>query len=153
MDGMAPNRSPRSPQTCDRHLTRAFEFLGKRWNGVLIGTLSVGPASFAELCRAVPGISQSVLSDRLSELTTAGLVHREVVDGPPVGVVYRVTPAGLALAPALGELARWAHENLPELPPEPGGAQPTPPAPPEPAARAAPARRGGPRRPSRALRA
>jgi DNA-binding HxlR family transcriptional regulator len=143
---MAPNRSPRNPQTCDRHLARAFEFLGKRWNGVLIGTLSVGPASFAELARVVPGISESVLSDRLSELTAAGLVRREVVEGPPVGVVYHVTPAGLALAPALGELARWAHENLPEASPAPSL-----PAAPKPVAPAAPpARSGGARRPSRA---
>jgi DNA-binding HxlR family transcriptional regulator len=37
-----------------------------------------------------------------------------VVEGPPVGVHYQLTPAGLALIPVLQELARWAHENLPE---------------------------------------
>lgn len=116
---MEPRPPARNPQTCDRHLSRAFELLGKRWNGVLIGTLSVGPASFAELSRVVSGISESVLSDRLSELGAAGLVHREVVAGPPLGVVYHLTPAGLALAPALGELIRWAHEHLPECSPLP----------------------------------
>jgi DNA-binding HxlR family transcriptional regulator len=102
---------------CDRYLTRAFAFLGKRWSGMLIGALSGGPASFAELCRGVPGISESVLSDRLSELAAAGLVRREVDEGPPVGVHYRLTAAGLALTPVLEELARWAHENLAEPPP------------------------------------
>ena len=81
---------------------------------MLIGTLSGGPASFAELCRGVPGISESVLSDRLSELAAAGLVRREVTEGPPVGVHYQLTAAGLALTPVLKELARWAYENLPE---------------------------------------
>src|SRR2546421_12835166 len=83
---MTRNRTSHAPHTCDRHLTRAFAFLGKRWNGMLIGALSGGPASFAELCRGVPGISESVLSDRLSELAAAGLVRREVDEGPPVGV-------------------------------------------------------------------
>jgi DNA-binding HxlR family transcriptional regulator len=111
---MPASRTDHRPHTCDRQLTRAFAFLGKRWNGVLIGTLSSGPASFTELCRGVHGISESVLSDRLSELAAAGLVNREVVEGPPVGVHYQLAPAGQALIPVLHELARWAHDNLPE---------------------------------------
>jgi DNA-binding HxlR family transcriptional regulator len=111
---MPASRTDHQPHTCDRQLTRAFAFLGKRWNGVLIGTLSGGPASFKELCRGVPGISESVLSDRLGELTAAGLIHREVTEGPPLGVHYRLTPAGVALIPVLEELGRWAYENLPE---------------------------------------
>ena len=37
------------PRACDAALTRAFSFLGKRWNGVLLGALVQGPAGFAEL--------------------------------------------------------------------------------------------------------
>jgi DNA-binding HxlR family transcriptional regulator len=64
----APEHEPRA---CDAALSRAFEFLGKRWNGVLLGTLIQGPAGFAELKRGL-GISDSMLSDRLLELTRAG---------------------------------------------------------------------------------
>ena len=98
---------------CDHALARAFEFLGKRWNGIILGTLTKGPAAFSELRRAVAGISDSVLSDRLTELTGAGLVQRTVQEGPPVAVSYRLTSAGLALLPALRELAIWATDNLP----------------------------------------
>jgi DNA-binding HxlR family transcriptional regulator len=110
---MAPH-SPahHSPRTCDAGLTRAFAFLGKRWNGVLLGTLGSGPAGFAELTRALPGISESVLSDRLGELTRVGLVRRTVRQGPPVGVSYELTERGAAVLPALEALARWAEENL-----------------------------------------
>ena len=100
-------------QSCDAALARAFEFLGKRWNGVILGTLTSGPAAFSELRRAVVGISDSVLSDRLSELASAGLVLRTVQEGPPVAVSYRLTQAGLALLPALRELMIWATEHLP----------------------------------------
>jgi DNA-binding HxlR family transcriptional regulator len=115
MGGMARERdTAHEPRACDAALARAFEFLGKRWNGVLLGTLLAGPAGFSELRRSVAGISDSVLSDRLVELTRAGLVQRLVREGPPVTVDYRLTPAGAALLPALRELTTWASDNLPE---------------------------------------
>src|ERR1700761_654604 len=101
------------PRACDAALTQAFGFLGKRWNGVLLGTLVQGPAGFAELKRAVAGISDSMLSDRLTELAAAGLVQRTVDGGPPVAVSYQATPAGQALVPALEALTSWAGTNLP----------------------------------------
>jgi DNA-binding HxlR family transcriptional regulator len=100
-------------RACDGALARAFGFLGKRWNGVLLGTLISGPAGFSELRRAVAGISDSVLSERLTGLCQAGLVQRSVDEGPPVSVHYALTPAGEALLPALQALTTWAAENLP----------------------------------------
>lgn len=97
---------------CGSALARAFEFLGKRWNGLILGTLFAGPAGFAELRRAVGGISDSVLAERLAELSKAGLVVRTVDPGPPLAVTYVLTPAGRALLPALRELTKWAAENL-----------------------------------------
>jgi DNA-binding HxlR family transcriptional regulator len=101
------------PRACDAALARAFGFLGKRWNGVILGTLTTGPAGFSELRRAVSGISDSVLSERLAELCAAGLVLRSVDEGPPVAVSYTLTPAGQALLPAMQALTTWATENLP----------------------------------------
>ncbi|MFE5874587.1 winged helix-turn-helix transcriptional regulator [Rhodococcus sp. NPDC056506] len=101
------------PRACDGALARAFGFLGKRWNGVILGTLLNGPAGFSELKRAVGGISDSVLSERLTELAGAGLVTRTVDAGPPIAVEYELTASGQALLPALSELTTWAAENLP----------------------------------------
>jgi DNA-binding HxlR family transcriptional regulator len=97
----------------DGALMRAFDLLGKRWTGVLLGTLSGGPSGFRALARAVEGISDSVLSDRLAELTEAGLVSRTVADGPPLSVTYALTDAGRALLPALARISRWAEDHLP----------------------------------------
>jgi DNA-binding HxlR family transcriptional regulator len=97
---------------CDRALVHAFAFLGKRWNGVILGTLIEGAASFSELRRAVEGISDSVLSERLTELGAAGLVSRTVDEGPPLAVSYALTESGAALLPALTELTTWARANL-----------------------------------------
>lgn len=68
---------------------------------------------FADLRRAIPGISERMLSDRLTELGAATLVVREVDEGPPLRVSYRLTDAGAALEPALQELAAWAEKHLP----------------------------------------
>ncbi|MGR3936681.1 winged helix-turn-helix transcriptional regulator [Streptomyces sp. BRA346] len=98
----------------DGSMTRVFELFGKRWTGLIVAVLTEQGAYFAELRRAIPGISERMLSDRLTELSTAGLVLREVDHGPPLRVAYRLTEAGKALEPALKELARWAETYLPE---------------------------------------
>ena len=96
----------------DAALARAFDLLGKRWTGVVLGTLSGGPAGFRALSRAVEGISDSMLTERLGELTRAGLVTRAVDEGPPVSVAYALTDAGRALLPALEQISRWAEQHL-----------------------------------------
>ena len=60
--------------SADETLTRAFDLLGKRWTGVMLATLRDSAVGFRVLSRAIPGISDSVLSDRLSELADAGLI-------------------------------------------------------------------------------
>jgi DNA-binding HxlR family transcriptional regulator len=95
-------------------LARAFRFLGKRWNAVVLGHLGAGPVGFRELSRAIDGISDSVLSDRLSDLAAGGLIERTVDHGPPLAVSYALTNRGRALMPALDQIAVWAAENLPE---------------------------------------
>ncbi|MFE7775511.1 winged helix-turn-helix transcriptional regulator [Streptomyces sp. NPDC057445] len=105
-----------SEQTCkkvDVAITRVFELFGKRWTGPIVSVLMQRPVHFAELRRAIPGISERMLSDRLTELGAAGLIVREVDDGPPLRVAYRLTEAGAALEPALKELGRWAEAYLP----------------------------------------
>ena len=112
-----PDRQPPvDAEACvraDAALVRAFDLLGRRWTGVVLGTLSGGPAGFRAISRAVDGISDSVLSDRLSELCNVGLATRTVDEGPPISVAYELTDAGRALLPALEQITRWAEQHLP----------------------------------------
>lgn len=107
------HRTGQDPRACNDALARAFRFLGKRWNGVLLATLLDGSAGFAELKRAIAGISDSMLSDRLAELAGAGLVRRSVEAGPPVSVAYELTEAGRGILPAMRALTTWANVHLP----------------------------------------
>ncbi|GGN66005.1 transcriptional regulator [Streptomyces albiflavescens] len=104
-------------QQVNDDMARVFQLFGKRWTGLVVAVLLQRPVHFAELRRAIPGISERMLSDRLTELGVAGLVVREVDEGPPLRVSYRLTEAGAALEPALKELGSWAERYLPESAP------------------------------------
>lgn len=97
---------------CDRALTQVFSLLGKRWTGMILGVLLEGPRRFAEIARAMPQITDGMLSSRLSELREAGLVERRIIEGPPVATLYGLTPSGQALRPALTALREWAREHM-----------------------------------------
>ena len=87
----------------------AIELIGKRWSGAILLVLMDGPQRFAELPRAVPGLSDRLLSQRLRELEEAGLIERRVEAGQPVRVTYELSPMGAELRPALDGLQDWAQ--------------------------------------------
>src|SRR5258708_38609345 len=97
----------------DAALARAFGFLGKRWNAVILGVLGDGPAGFRELSRAIGPISDSVLSQRLAALSAAGLITRPGAPGPPVSVAYPLPRCRKAPLPAPAQVARRADELVP----------------------------------------
>jgi len=90
------------------HFHAAIELIGKRWTGAILSSLTEGPLRFGELSRAVPGVSDRLLSTRLRELEEEGLVEREVEAGAPVKVTYSLTEKGADLGPVIGELRQWA---------------------------------------------
>jgi DNA-binding HxlR family transcriptional regulator len=91
------------------HFHAAIELIGKRWTGAILSALTEGPLRFGELARAVPGLSDRLLSQRLRELEQEGLVQRDVEPGSPVRVTYSLTEAGAELGPAISELKAWAR--------------------------------------------
>jgi DNA-binding HxlR family transcriptional regulator len=86
----------------------AIELIGKRWTGAILCALTERPMRYGELGKAVPGLSDRLLSQRLRELEDEGLVEREVEAGTPVRVTYSLTATGEDLGPAIRELKAWA---------------------------------------------
>jgi len=101
-------------QTCPRY-EHAIQVLGKRWTGLLLNALMQGPRRFCELTALVEGLSDRVLSDRLRELETEGVVKRVVYPQIPVRVEYQLTEKGYALKPVIEAIHAWAAEWV-ELP-------------------------------------
>ncbi|HWB70120.1 MAG TPA: helix-turn-helix domain-containing protein [Solirubrobacterales bacterium] len=91
------------------HFHAAIELIGKRWTGAIVCALIERPRRFGELARAIPGLSDRLLSQRLRELEEEGVVQREVEPGSPVRVTYSLTEKGAGLSPAIGELRLWAQ--------------------------------------------
>jgi DNA-binding HxlR family transcriptional regulator len=91
------------------HFHAAIELIGKRWTGAIVFALTEGPLRYGELGKAVPGLSDRLLSKRLRELEREGLVERQVEPGSPVRVSYSLTEAGAELRPAIAELKEWAR--------------------------------------------
>lgn len=99
-------------ETLSEPLARVMTMLGKRWSGVVLSTLMQGPVHFNELKRAIPGINDRILNERLIELAELDLVRRTVIDAGPIRVRYELTDHGAAMRPAISELTRWAEEHL-----------------------------------------
>ncbi|MDQ0228906.1 winged helix-turn-helix transcriptional regulator [Metabacillus malikii] len=87
----------------------AFRLLGKRWNGIIIHVLLDGPKRFKDLTEIIPNISQKMLSERLKELESEGLLERLVIAETPVKVIYRLTEKGARLQTVMNELKDWAN--------------------------------------------
>jgi DNA-binding HxlR family transcriptional regulator len=97
------------PARVSPEFRHAVELIGKRWTGGIIWALSERPHFFGELCQAVPGLSDRLLSRRLRELEREELVERSVHPGTPARVSYALTEKGMALRPAIRELCSWAQ--------------------------------------------
>lgn len=77
--------------------------LGHRWNALVLYHLSLDSRRFGELHACIPTVTAKVLSERLAELVTRGLVMR--VDNR-----YELTCAGASLMPILHSIERWAAQ-------------------------------------------
>lgn len=81
----------------------ALNFIGDRWALLVVRELMFAPKRFQMIRAGMPGITASVLTQRLAQLGQAGIVEHDAVLG-----IYALTGAGRALHPVLTELCRWA---------------------------------------------
>ncbi len=87
-------------------LSRALDVIGERWTLVIVQELLKQPRRYGALLDRLPGISTSVLADRLRRLERAGVVARQP-GAVGAGVVYTLTARGQELEEALRALRRW----------------------------------------------
>lgn len=87
------------------------ELLAHKWVPQIVSVLLAGPHRFSAVQRAIPGISDKVLSGRLVQLERAGIVTRAHFLEIPPRVEYALTPVGLALEPVIAEMDRWSRER------------------------------------------
>jgi len=97
-----------------KRVEATLRILEGKWKIVILNRLFARPVwRFSELERAVPGISQRMLSQQLRTLEEYQLVKRTVHPQFPPRVEYELTEFGQTLCPAMNTLVEWAM-NFPK---------------------------------------
>jgi len=104
---------PVVPAEAHEELRQALLVLAGKWKLEILWLLYHRTHRFGELKRAIPGISQHMLTLQLRELERAGLVTRTVYAEVPPRVEYAMTATATALRPTIDALLAWSKEHGP----------------------------------------
>jgi DNA-binding HxlR family transcriptional regulator len=96
-----------------RRYHAAIELIGARWSGAILRVLFTGQHRYGQIKAAVPGLSDTMLAERLRSLEADGLIERRVIPSSPVQVEYHLTDKGRDLEPVLEAVISWAHKWIP----------------------------------------
>jgi DNA-binding HxlR family transcriptional regulator len=94
-------------------IARALDVIGERWALLVVRELLLGPQRFSDLRRALPGASSNMLTDRLRELESHGVLRRRTLPPPAGSSVYELTERGRELEPVLDTLGAWGRAEPP----------------------------------------
>lgn len=117
MDSLGTNRDALDldSELCARY-RHATDLLGKRWTGLVLLLLSNGPRRFSELSKELVDVGDRMITKRLRELESEGIVAREVIPESPVRVEYDLTEKGRDLAGVIEALCRWSDRWVERAP-------------------------------------
>lgn len=93
-------------------LARALDVIGERWTLLIIRELFAGDSRYSDLREALPGIATNLLAQRLRDLQEHGVIEARQAPAPVRATVYRLTPRGRDLGPALQALVQWGAPLL-----------------------------------------
>jgi DNA-binding HxlR family transcriptional regulator len=98
-------------------IAKALDVVGDRWTLLIIRELFIrGGCRYTDLKDGLPGIATNLLSDRLRELESAGLIRREEAPPPVATTLFHLTPAGAELEPVLNAFFTWGLRYMAEPP-------------------------------------
>jgi DNA-binding HxlR family transcriptional regulator len=98
-------------------IAKALDVVGDRWTLLIVRELLIrGGCRYTDLKDGLPGIATNLLSDRLRELESAGLIRREEAPPPVATTLFHLTETGAELAPVLDAFFRWGLRYMLEPP-------------------------------------
>lgn len=100
---------PKEHPICPAYIT--LHVIGGKWKMIIIYHLWKDTQRFSELKRAIPGITQRMLSQQLRELERDGVISRKVYAQVPPRVEYSLTEFGRTLEPVLKNMIKWGEEH------------------------------------------
>jgi DNA-binding HxlR family transcriptional regulator len=93
----------------------AIEILDGKWKVYILWNLQDGPRRNSELLKAVPGVSQKMLTQKLRELEEAKIIERTVYPEIPPRVEYKLTRQGQKLKPIIMMMEQWGEDYIREF--------------------------------------
>jgi len=93
-------------------IDKTLEYIGKKWNLLIIRDLFLGKKKFNEFLESNPQLSNKVLSQKLKELETHSLIEKRIISKTPLLAEYYLTDRGKALNKVLFEIAMFGVENI-----------------------------------------
>jgi DNA-binding HxlR family transcriptional regulator len=96
--------------TSFERITTAISQLSGKWSLIILWQLYEQPLRFGQLQRALPKITQHMLTQTLRELEQEGLITRTVYAEVPPRVSYALSERGLALKPVFAAIISWSNE-------------------------------------------
>ena len=104
-----------SPDHEDCGLRMILDRLGERWTVMALAELSPGPRRYRELERALPGISQRMMTLTLRRLERDGHVLRYVEPSSPPSVTYALSELGHSFAAQVAALVEWSRHRQTQI--------------------------------------
>lgn len=100
-------------------VARSLDVVGDRWNLLIVRELLIsGLVRFTDLQRGLPGVAPNLLSQRLRDLESDGVVRREPAAPPATGLLYALTERGTQLEGVVRELMKWGAATVADAPAE-----------------------------------
>ena len=93
-------------------MTAALAAIGGKWKLIIVYWLSESPKHFAALRRAIPGISQKVLTQQLRELMADRIVQRQPHGPAPAPVEYSLSNYGRSVLPLVEAMRLWGNDHM-----------------------------------------
>lgn len=92
--------------------TQLINFLSKKWNLIIIKSISDGCKSYSEIERNIIWANPRIISNRLKDLQWANIIEKKNISQTPSRSIYCLTEKGNTLCKHIDALSDWAKKNI-----------------------------------------
>ena len=104
-----------NPELKSCPIEATFRIIGKKWTILIIREMLRGTTQFNRFVENIEGITPKVLTERLRELQSFGIVRRRIASEYPIRIEYEMTDLGREFEPVLLAAASFSMRNMPKI--------------------------------------
>ena len=104
-----------NPELKSCPIEATFRIIGKKWTILIIREMLRGTTRFNRFVENIEGITPKVITERLRELQSFGIVRRRIASEYPIRIEYEMTDLGREFEPVLLAAASFSMRNMPKI--------------------------------------